>query len=76
MARDDYTALLDACVRLGDASKGGDPQLWTEVLEYFGAQSWDCSQQVGLEAEPGRSFDKFNTSRLLVADSYVCSHQL
>ena len=46
MAANDYGALLDACVRLGDASKGGDPQLWSEVLEFFGAQPWDCSQQV------------------------------
>ena len=46
MAEKDYAALLDACVRLGDASRGGDPQLWTEVLEFFGAQPWDCSQQV------------------------------
>ena len=46
MAANDYSALLEASERLGDASRGGDPQLWTDVLEFLGSQSWDCSAQV------------------------------
>lgn len=31
----DYAGLIAATQRYGDASRGGDPQLWSEVLEYF-----------------------------------------
>ena len=47
MAAADYEGLIEACMRLGDASRGGDPQLWSEVLEYFGSQQSDVTQQVG-----------------------------
>ncbi|KAK9806296.1 hypothetical protein WJX72_009074 [[Myrmecia] bisecta] len=46
MAADDHAALIEACVRLGDATRGGDPHLWSEVLEYFGEQTTDCTPQV------------------------------
>eukprot|EP00891_Asterochloris_glomerata_P006754 jgi/Astpho2/6754/e_gw1.00102.4.1_t len=46
MAAADYEGLIEACMRLGDASRGGDPQLWSEVLEYFGSQQSDVTQQV------------------------------
>ncbi len=45
MAAGDPAALIEACVRLGDASRGGDAHLWTEVLEYLGSQDRDCSAQ-------------------------------
>lgn len=48
MAQGDHSGLIDACVRLGDVSKGGDPQLWNEVLEFLGSQQGDCTQQVGV----------------------------
>uniref|UniRef100_A0A061SPT2 Vacuolar protein sorting-associated protein 11 n=1 Tax=Tetraselmis sp. GSL018 TaxID=582737 RepID=A0A061SPT2_9CHLO len=35
MEAGDYSGLIDACMRLGNAAQGGDPQLWTEVLAYF-----------------------------------------
>ena len=47
MAAEDYEGLIEACMRLGDASRGGDPQLWSEVLEYFGSQQSDVTHQVG-----------------------------
>ena len=47
MAAGDYEGLIEACMRLGDASRGGDPQLWSEVLEYFGSQQSNVTQQVG-----------------------------
>lgn len=46
MAAGDHTGLIEACARLGDVSRGGDPHLWTEVLQYFGSQNYDCSAQV------------------------------
>lgn len=46
MAERDYAGLTEACLRLGDASRGGDPQLWSEVLEYFVHQPQDCTEQV------------------------------
>eukprot|EP00884_Botryococcus_braunii_P005454 jgi/Botrbrau1/1490/Bobra.178_3s0045.1 len=46
MADQDHAGLIEACIRLGDASRGGDPHLWTEVLEYFGSQTTDCTAQV------------------------------
>lgn len=47
MALKDYSGLIDACSRLGDASRGGDPQLWTVVLEHLTQQEEDVTQQVG-----------------------------
>ena len=46
MAAGDHAGLIEACARLGDVSRGGDPHLWTEVLQYFGLQQYDCSAQV------------------------------
>lgn len=46
MAAGDHAGLIEACARLGDVSRGGDPHLWTEVLQYFGSQNYDCSAQV------------------------------
>ena len=54
MAAADYEGLIEACMRLGDASRGGDPQLWSEVLEYFGSQQSDVTQQVGPGPSPGQ----------------------
>jgi len=34
----DYNALISACIQHGDASSGGDPQLWAEALEYLSTQ--------------------------------------
>lgn len=46
IAAGDHTGLIEACARLGDVSRGGDPHLWTEVVQYFGSQNYDCSAQV------------------------------
>lgn len=46
MASKDYAGLIDACSRLGDAARGGDPQLWTVVLEHLTQQEEDVTQQV------------------------------
>ena len=46
MSAGDHAGLIEACVRLGDVSRGGDPHLWTEVLQFFGSQQYDCSAQV------------------------------
>ena len=46
MNRQDYSGLIDACLRLGDASRGGDPQLWTVVLEHLTKQESDVTAQV------------------------------
>ena len=46
MADNDYAGLTGACMLLGDASRGGDPHLWSEVLEYFVRQPQDCTEQV------------------------------
>lgn len=48
MAAGDHGALIEDCMRLGDVSRGGDPHLWSEVLEYFARQSGDCTEQVCL----------------------------
>ena len=48
MAAGDHAGLIEACAHLGDVSRGGDPHLWTEVLQYFGSQQYDCSAQVAL----------------------------
>ena len=45
MALSDYAGLIDACSRLGDASRGGDPQLWTVVLKHLTQQEEDVTQQ-------------------------------
>ena len=39
-------------MRLGDASRGGDSHLWSEVLEYFARQSEDCTEQVQSSLQP------------------------
>ena len=46
MAVGDHGSLIEDCMRLGDASRGGDPHLWSEVLEYFARQPDDCTEQV------------------------------
>ena len=51
----DHSAVIEAARQLGDASRGGDTQLWTEVLEYFGSQDWDCTAQARLSAAPAVS---------------------
>jgi vacuolar protein sorting-associated protein 11 len=56
MADHDHAALIEACIRLGDASRGGDPHLWTEVLEYFGSQTSDCTAQVWTSERSFRLF--------------------
>lgn len=38
MEAQDYDALIAACIQHGDASAGGDPQLWAETLEYLSTQ--------------------------------------
>lgn len=38
MEAQDYDALIAACIQHGDASAGGDPQLWAEALEYLSTQ--------------------------------------
>ena len=48
MAAGDHASLIEGCMRLGDASRGGDPHLWSEVLEYFARQPQDCTEQVFL----------------------------
>lgn len=47
MAAGDHAHLIQDCMRLGDALRGGDPHLWSEVLEYFARQPQDCTEQVG-----------------------------
>lgn len=46
MEENDYAGLLQACLRLGDTSRGGDAQLWTVVLEYLSAKEEDVSKEV------------------------------
>mmetsp|Transcript_24 Transcript_24/g.67 ORF Transcript_24/g.67 Transcript_24/m.67 type:complete len:963 (-) Transcript_24:145-3033(-) len=47
MAEEDHSGLIDACIRLGDAAQGGDPQLWTEVLAYFAERPGEeCTAQL------------------------------
>lgn len=48
MAAGEHGSLIEDCMRLGDASRGGDPHLWSEVLEYFARQPSDCTEQVTL----------------------------
>lgn len=47
MSQGNHAGIIEACVRYGDMQKGGDPQLWMDVLEYFAAQDSDCTEQVG-----------------------------
>ncbi|KAK1305633.1 hypothetical protein QJS10_CPA10g01849 [Acorus calamus] len=42
----DHDGLITCCKRLGDSSKGGDPSLWKDVLNYFGDLGEDCSKEV------------------------------
>eukprot|EP00252_Welwitschia_mirabilis_P014871 TRINITY_DN32924_c0_g1_i1.p1 TRINITY_DN32924_c0_g1~~TRINITY_DN32924_c0_g1_i1.p1 ORF type:complete len:645 (-),score=135.04 TRINITY_DN32924_c0_g1_i1:251-1915(-) len=42
----DHEGLIACCKRLGDASGGGDPMLWADVLKYFGELGEDCSKEV------------------------------
>ena len=56
MAAGDHAGLIEACARLGDVSRGGDPHLWTEVLQYFGSQQYDCTPQVEPLALPRAPF--------------------
>ena len=51
MNRQDYSGLIDACLRLGDASRGGDPQLWTVVLEHLTKQESDVTSQVNFTSQ-------------------------
>lgn len=51
MAAEDYSSLIDACIRLGDAAQGGDPQMWTEVLAYFADRpGGKCTEQLKVGA--------------------------
>ena len=52
MAAGDHSSLIEDCMRLGDASRGGDPHMWSEVLEYFARQSEDCTEQVQSSPQP------------------------
>ncbi|KAG2427668.1 hypothetical protein HXX76_012317 [Chlamydomonas incerta] len=52
MAAGDSGGLIEAVRKYGDAARGGDPVLWSEVLQYFVAQhdadppASDCSAQI------------------------------
>eukprot|EP00898_Chlorokybus_atmophyticus_P007261 jgi/Chlat1/7536/Chrsp62S00554 len=46
MQEEDYAGLVDACKRLADDSRGGNPVLWVDVLTYFGSKDRDCAVQV------------------------------
>ncbi|GIM12899.1 hypothetical protein Vretimale_16129 [Volvox reticuliferus] len=52
MSGGDHAGLISAVLKYGDASRGGDPVLWSEVLEYFVSQhdanppASDCSTQI------------------------------
>ena len=58
MAAGDHAHLIEDCMRLGDASRGGDPHLWSEVLEYFARQPQDCTEQVLTLTNTQQSFGK------------------
>lgn len=65
MASRDHAGLIDACIRLGDASQGGDPQLWTEVLAYFASQPGDgCAAQLKVRPPYHPSFPPLPASGL------------
>ncbi|GIL60245.1 hypothetical protein Vafri_14880, partial [Volvox africanus] len=52
MSGGDHAGLISGVLKYGDASRGGDPVLWSEVLEYFVTQhdadppASDCSAQI------------------------------
>ena len=46
MAANDYAGGIEACMRLGDASRGGNPQLWTDMLDYLTQQEDDVTTEV------------------------------
>eukprot|EP00899_Mesostigma_viride_P016779 jgi/Mesvir1/25101/Mv21565-RA.1 len=46
MEDDDSEGLILACKRLADPSRGGQPNLWVDVLTYFSNQDRDCSSEV------------------------------
>ncbi|GAX83865.1 hypothetical protein CEUSTIGMA_g11290.t1 [Chlamydomonas eustigma] len=48
METGDHAALIAATVRYGDASRGGDPQLWAEILDYFVRQPGEACLQSAL----------------------------
>lgn len=52
MEAQDYDALISACIQHGDASAGGDPQLWAEALEYLSTQPGGGGSRGG--GKPGR----------------------
>jgi hypothetical protein len=52
MAAGDHAALIETCVRLGDAAAGGDAQLWTQALRHFGSQQTDCTPQARCKSNP------------------------
>ena len=72
MSAGDHAGLIEACARLGDVSRGGDPHLWTEVLQYFGSQQYDCSAQVceRLPCSPCAGADMTVGSHLRLSDLY------
>ena len=53
MASGETGPLIEAAVRLGDASRGGDPHLWSEVLEHLVARPAEESSAAIAEAQPG-----------------------
>ena len=46
MAANNYAGGIEACMRLGDASRGGNPQLWTDMLDYLTQQEDDVTTEV------------------------------
>jgi len=47
MASGDHSSLIAAVAKYGDACRGGDPQLWAEVLQHFVEQPGSvCEPQV------------------------------
>ncbi|CAA2989518.1 Vacuolar protein-sorting-associated protein 11 homolog [Olea europaea subsp. europaea] len=46
MQAHDHEGLIACCKRLGDSGKGGDPSLWSDLLNYFGEHGEDCSKEV------------------------------
>ncbi|CAA2965916.1 vacuolar -sorting-associated 11 homolog [Olea europaea subsp. europaea] len=46
MQSHDHEGLIACCKRLGDSGKGGDPSLWSDLLNYFGELGEDCSREV------------------------------
>ena len=46
MDDNDCSGLIQAVMRLGDESYGGDSRLWIDVLEFFGKFDGDCSEHV------------------------------